>query len=78
MMNANSFVCELSKENQEKIKNSVKEYLIKEGYNKDYIEETVINAMEGRLWNVEEIVDIKQFFMDGNVIYMKDFVREKR
>ena len=62
MKNANSFVCELTKENQEKIQKAVRSFMIKEGYENDYVEETVISAMENRLWNIEEIMDIKQFF----------------
>ncbi|MBY7043762.1 hypothetical protein FDB14_17440 [Clostridium botulinum] len=59
-MNSNIFICELSKENQDKIKKSVLKYLIKEGYNINQIKETLTSVMENRLWLVEEIIDINQ------------------
>lgn len=59
-MNSNIFICELSKENQDKIKKSILKYLIKEGYNINQIKETLTSVMENRLWLVEEIIDINQ------------------
>ncbi|NFI02410.1 hypothetical protein FDB15_17445 [Clostridium botulinum] len=59
-MNSNIFICELSKENQDKIKKSILKYLIKEGYDINQIKETLTSVMENRLWLVEEIIDINQ------------------
>jgi len=61
IMNSNTFVCELSKENQNKIKEVVKLYLVKEGYNDEEIKESISNAMEDRLCILQDIIDIKQF-----------------
>jgi ribosomal protein S13 len=60
-MSANTFVAQLSKEKQEKIKQIVIEYLTIEGYDNDKIEETIENVMDDRLWNIEQIIDINLF-----------------
>jgi len=70
-MNSNTFICELSKQNQSKIKELVSNYLIKEDYDDDKITETISNVMSGRLWVLEEIIDIKPFLTVGKVIMMK-------
>lgn len=60
-VNSNTFVCQLSEDNQEKIKQQVSKYLLNEGYGKDKIKEVISNVMDDRLWNIELIMDIKQF-----------------
>ncbi|WP_027633454.1 hypothetical protein [Clostridium hydrogeniformans] len=72
-MNSNIFICELSKENQSKIQQLVTEYLSKEGYEKKVIQRTIENVMSGRLWIIQEIVDINQFLSEGKVIDINNF-----
>jgi len=62
-IDSNSFVCQLSIENQNKVKKLVSEYLVKEGYNQKEIDETIENVMNDRLWNIEEAIDITPFFI---------------
>ncbi|MCB2354715.1 hypothetical protein [Clostridium estertheticum] len=62
-MNSNTFVCLLSQEKQDKIKELVTLYAIKEGYGADEIEKMIVSVMENRLWNIEDIIDIKQFLI---------------
>ncbi|MBU3144635.1 hypothetical protein [Clostridium sp. CF012] len=62
-MNSNTFVCLLSQEKQDKIKELVTSYAIKEGYGADEIEKMIVSVMENRLWNIEDIIDIKQFLI---------------
>lgn len=67
-MNANEFIYALSKENQEKIKRLVTDYLVKEGYDDDKIKETLENVMSERLWVISDIIDIEPFLHEGKVI----------
>lgn len=75
MINANSFVCELTKKNRNKIKELITSYLIKEGHDDKKIKETILNVMEDRLWNIQEIVNIEQFFENGKVIDIRKILR---
>lgn len=61
MINANTFICQLSIKDQYKIKELVTAYLISEGYNEDEIKESIESVMENRLWNVQDIIDITPF-----------------
>lgn len=67
-MNSNIFVCELSKDNQDKIKSLVHKYLNEEGYDEESIQEIIENVMLERLWNIEEIINIEPFLEGGKVI----------
>lgn len=60
-INANSFICLLSEDKQEKIRQLVSEYLIAEGYGHDKIKEVISNVMDDRLWILQDVIDIKQF-----------------
>jgi uncharacterized membrane-anchored protein len=61
-INANTYVCQLSEEKQDILKVLVTKHFTKEGYSNKEIEEILESVFENRLWNVEEVVDIKQFF----------------
>ncbi|NFL43167.1 hypothetical protein FDB61_15880 [Clostridium botulinum] len=64
-MKSSIFICQLSNENQNKIREVVKSYLIKEGYNNKQTNEILSNVMDDRLCNIEEIVDIQQFLIEN-------------
>jgi hypothetical protein len=70
-MNSNIFICELSKENQKKVTELLRAYFIKEGFDKEEIEQLIINAMENRLWVLSEVIDIDPFIEEGKVIKLK-------
>lgn len=59
-MNANTFVCQLSEKNQNKLKRMIKEHFLQEGYSAADIKKIIESVMENRLWNVEEIIDINE------------------
>lgn len=71
-MNSNEFIYALSKENQEKIKRLITDYLVKEGYDDDKIKETLGNVMSERLWVISDIIDIEPFLFEGKVIKLKE------
>ena len=60
-MNSNTFVCQLSEAVQDRIKVLVNDYFTKDGYSHNEITEIISSVMENRLWNIEEVIDIKQF-----------------
>ncbi len=64
-MKSSIFICQLSNENQNKIREVVKSYLIKEGYNNKQTNEILSNVMNDRLCNIEEIVNIQQFLIEN-------------
>ncbi|HBJ1645854.1 TPA: hypothetical protein LA462_000307 [Clostridium botulinum] len=64
-MKSSIFICQLSNENQNKIREVVKSYLIKEGYNNKQTNEILSNVMDDRLCNIEEIVNIQQFLIEN-------------
>ncbi|NFN06128.1 hypothetical protein FDB50_15595 [Clostridium botulinum] len=64
-MKSSIFICQLSNENQNKIREVVKSFLIKEGYNNKQTNEILSNVMDDRLCNIEEIVDIQQFLIEN-------------
>lgn len=70
-MNSTIFICDLSKENQNKIKELLRGYYVKEGYKEEEIEQLIINAMENRLWVLSEVIDIDPFIEEGKVIKLK-------
>lgn len=74
-INANTFVCALSKQNQKKIEKLVREHFLKEKYDEEKINEIVISVRENRLWTLGEIINIEQFFRTGNVIEIKEYLR---
>lgn len=57
-MNSNTFVCQLSKENQKRIKKTAVKFFIKKGFSREEIKELINSIMENRLWNIEDIMDI--------------------
>lgn len=68
-MDTNIFICQLSNRQQEKIKNIVIKYCIKQGYDEEETKEMIINVMEDRLCLLEEIeVDTVGFLRSTNVI----------
>lgn len=71
IMNSTIFVCCLSKDNQNKIKGSLRSYFIKEGYSEEEIEQLIVNAMENRLCCLSEVIDIEPFVEEGKVIKFK-------
>ncbi|NFI55904.1 hypothetical protein FDA48_05870 [Clostridium botulinum] len=64
-MKSSIFICQLSNKNQNKIREVVKSFLIKEGYNNKQTNEILSNVMDDRLCNIEEIVDIQQFLIEN-------------
>lgn len=64
----NIFIAELSKENQKKIEGMVRNYLIKENYDQEKIEEIIFNVLNDRLCNLEEFFDIEPFLYKGKII----------
>ena len=62
-MNTTIFICELSQQKQDLIQRRVKQCLINEGHDKDYIQEVIDNVMSNRLVNLQEIINIKQFLL---------------
>lgn len=72
-MNTNTFICELSKENQDKIKELLTLYLVKEGYSDDEIKDTILNVMDNRLCMLEDSINIEQFLDAGKVINIRQF-----
>jgi len=60
-INSTIFICQLPKDKQDKIRKLVIDYLTNEGYNEKQISETVENAMDDRLCNLSDCIDINQF-----------------
>lgn len=71
-MKTTIFIAELSNENQEKIKKMIIEFLTTEGYENKKIQEIIENAMNERLCNLEEFIDIEPFLKKGKVIFIKN------
>lgn len=67
-MKASLFICQLSKQNQEKIKNEIINFLKNEGYEDTEIEEISNNVMDSRLSDIEEFINITPFIEEGKVI----------
>lgn len=67
-MKASLFICQLSKQNQEKIRNEIINFLKNEGYNDTEIEEISNNAIDSRLSDIEEFINITPFIEEGKVI----------
>lgn len=61
MLNSTVFVCQLSEEKQNKIVELVTAHFKEKGYNDDEIAQINESVLENRLWNVEDIIDIKPF-----------------
>lgn len=72
-MKTNLFICQLSKQNQEKIKQGIINFLKDEGYEDSEIKEISNNTMDGRLSDIEEFINIEPFIEEGKVIKLKDF-----
>ncbi|MBQ3422314.1 MAG: hypothetical protein IJH34_11755 [Romboutsia sp.] len=72
-MKTSLFICQLSKQNQEKIKNEIINFLNNEGYGETEIKEISNSAMDGRLCDIEEFINIEPFIEEGKVIQIKDF-----
>lgn len=62
------FICELSMDKQEEIKDKVRSYFKNNGYTEIEINEICTNVMDDRLVNVEEILDIEPYLQYGKVI----------
>lgn len=69
-MNSALFICQLSKENQEKIRKEIYDYLVKEEFGENEISEILKNAMDCRLVEVEEFINIEQYLKSDKVIYI--------
>lgn len=67
-MKASLFICQLSKQNQEKIRNEIINFLKNEGYKDTEIEEISNNVMDSRLSDIEEFINITPFIKEGKVI----------
>lgn len=67
-MKASLFICQLSKQNQEKIRNEIINFLKNEGYEDTEIEEISNNVMDSRLSDIEEFINITPFIEEGKVI----------
>lgn len=72
-MKTSLFICQLSKQNQEKIKQGIINFLKDEGYEDSEIKEISNNTMDGRLSDIEEFINIEPFIEEGKVIKLKDF-----
>lgn len=72
-MKTSLFICQLSKQNQEKIKQGITNFLKDEGYEDSEIKEISNNTMDGRLSDIEEFINIEPFIEEGKVIKIKDF-----
>ena len=59
-MNTNIFICQLSDNQQQYIKEKIYNYLVKEDYDKQYINECITNVMGDRLVNIEDIISINK------------------
>ena len=59
-MNTNIFICQLSNNKQSYIKEKIYNYLVKEDYDKQYINECITNVMGDRLVNIEDIISINK------------------
>lgn len=73
-MNTSLFICQLSKQNQEKIRKKIIKFLKDEEYEDTEIKEISNNAMDGRLCDIEEFIKITQFIEEGKIIQIKDFL----
>lgn len=60
-MKTTTFICKLSIATQEQIKNDITTFLKSEGYTNKEIIENVEIAMNGRLSDLEETIDIKKY-----------------
>lgn len=67
-MKTSLFICQLSKQNQEKIRNEIINFLKNEGYEDTEIEEISNNVMDSRLSDIEEFINITPFIEEGKVI----------
>lgn len=62
-INANTFFCQLPQVKQNEIKDMLRKKLeSEECYSVDEIEAQIESASENRLWVIEEVLDISQFF----------------
>lgn len=74
-MNTTIFIAQLNDEKQEKIKKLIIEVLTEEGYQAEEIKEIVSNAMNDRLCNLEDFIDITPFLSreKAKVIKLEDY-----
>lgn len=59
------FICQLPEDYQEEIRDAIKKYLVKEEHMEEDTEEfdeVVDNAMDGRLWDIEDYIDLDKIF----------------
>ena len=60
-MKTTTFICQLQQSTQEKIKKDIINFLISEGYDKEKQQEIVNNAMDGRLTDLEDNINIEKY-----------------
>lgn len=60
-MKTTIFICQLPQATQEEIKTDIVNFLITEGYSQEKIMEIVNNAMDGRLTDLEDNIDIEKY-----------------
>ena len=56
-----TYICKLSEQTQNEIKKHILQFLGKEGYTKEEQKEIIKNAMNGRLCDIEENIDITKY-----------------
>ena len=55
------YVCQLPQQTQDAIKNDVVTHLISEGFSGQELQDAVQNALNGRLVDLEETIDISKY-----------------
>ena len=63
MKNSNTFICLLSEEHQTEIRIKLTKYFWNQGYSLIEVTEFVENAMDNRLWMIEDVVNIKKYLV---------------
>lgn len=56
-----TYICQLPQQTQDAIKNDVETHLISEGLNGQELQDAVQNALNGRLADLEETIDISKY-----------------
>ena len=55
------YVCQLPQQTQDAIKNDIETYLISEGFSGQELKNAVQDALNGRLADLEETIDISKY-----------------
>lgn len=55
------FICQLPQQTQDAIKKDIETYLLSEGFSGQELQDAVQNALDGRLADLEETIDISKY-----------------